>query len=281
MFGYIRPLECELRVREQTEYRAYYCGLCRTIGLRYGQFARLALNFDCAFLAALLTALEAEPNADYELRRCVLGPVRAKKPVVKPSEALAYAADTNVLLAYYQYADDWADEHRLRALCAKLFMKRSAIKAARRRPALEQAIKTQLRRLGAFEKSKTAGTDEPSDVFGTLLKEIVVQAPVLDGTDHSALTWMFYNLGRWIYLIDAWNDRENDRKHGAYNPFLCAGLDKETASFLLHISLTEAEKGFDLLQMNDHSGLINNIMHLGCRHMTQQILAKGDEHEPI
>ena len=26
MFGYIRPLECELKVRDQALYRAYYCG---------------------------------------------------------------------------------------------------------------------------------------------------------------------------------------------------------------------------------------------------------------
>ena len=44
MFGYIRPLECELKVRDQALYRAYYCGLCKTIGRRYGQVARVALN---------------------------------------------------------------------------------------------------------------------------------------------------------------------------------------------------------------------------------------------
>ena len=54
MFGYIRPLEGELKVREQREYRGYYCGLCKSIGARYGQIERLSLSYDCAFLAALL-----------------------------------------------------------------------------------------------------------------------------------------------------------------------------------------------------------------------------------
>ena len=52
MFGYIRPLECELKVREQQEYRAHYCGVCKAIGKRYGQIDRLALSYDAAFLAA-------------------------------------------------------------------------------------------------------------------------------------------------------------------------------------------------------------------------------------
>ena len=56
MFGYIRPMECELKVREQQEYRAHYCGLCKAIGKRYGLLARLALNYDCAFLSAFLSA---------------------------------------------------------------------------------------------------------------------------------------------------------------------------------------------------------------------------------
>ena len=30
-----------------------------------------------------------------------------------------------------------------------------------------------------------------------------------------------YNLGRWIYLADAYHDRQRDARKGAYNPFLC------------------------------------------------------------
>jgi len=278
MFGYIRPKECELRVREQTEYRAFYCGLCLTIGRCYGQFARLALNYDCAFLAALLAALDGTAHTEYEQRCCVLGPVHGKKPVVKPSAALMFAADTNILLSYYQFMDDWADEQRLSALLGKLLLKKSAKRAAAKQPALEQAIQRQLRRLHTYESSCIASTDEPSDAFGTLLKEIVLHAPMLRDEDHAAVGWMFYNLGRWIYLIDAWHDRKKDLRHGQYNSFLCADLDVDTASFLLNVSLTEAEKGYDLLPIGDDDGLLNNIMRDGCRHVTQQILGEGDRH---
>jgi hypothetical protein len=34
-----------------------YCGLCKTIGKRYGTLERLTLSYDCAFLAAFLHAL--------------------------------------------------------------------------------------------------------------------------------------------------------------------------------------------------------------------------------
>ena len=281
MFGYIRPMECELRVREQKEYRAFYCGLCKTLGMRYGQIARLALNYDCTFLAVLLTILREEQPASCALKRCAIRPLRGKTPVAKPSDAIDYAADVNVLLSYYQYVDDWTDERSLRAIAGKLLLKKSARRAAERHPTLAQAIKEQLKRLNDFECSRTACTDEPSDAFGVLLREIVLHAPMLSEAVYEAAAWTFYNLGRWIYLIDAWNDRQKDKKNGTYNPFLCSNMDADTASFLLYVSLTEAEKGFDLLPISDTEGLINNIMHLGCRYMTRQILGQGDVHESV
>jgi len=85
---------------------------------------------------------------------------------------------------------------------------------------------------------------------------------------------MFYNLGRWIYLADAWDDREKDEKRGSYNPFLAAGTDRQQAEFLLNVSLTEAQRGYDLLTMNGPHGLIDNIMELGCRQRTQQLFSQ-------
>ena len=44
-------------------YQAYYCGLCRTLGRRYGRTGQLALSYDMAFVAILLTALYDTPTA--------------------------------------------------------------------------------------------------------------------------------------------------------------------------------------------------------------------------
>lgn len=281
MFGYIRPLECELRVREQKEYRALYCGLCRTIRARYGQAARLTLNYDCTFLAAFLTALTDTPHPYCRPARCLVRPFRGKNPVAESSMALDYAADANVLLSYHQLLDDWMDEHKPAALMGRLLLKPAAKKAAARRPALDSAVTEQLSRLRALESARAASTDEPSDAFGMLMQELVLHAPMLWESDRAAAAWMFYNLGRWVYLIDAWDDRKKDVRHGAYNPFLATRMDRDAASFLLYVSLTEAEKGYDLLPVGEDMGLLDNIMHLGCRAATRQVLDKGDEHESV
>ena len=36
MFGYIRPLVGEMKVRENEMFRAVYCGLCRSMGKHTG-----------------------------------------------------------------------------------------------------------------------------------------------------------------------------------------------------------------------------------------------------
>lgn len=272
MFGYIRPLECELRVREQLEYRAYYCGLCKAIGSRYGLIARLALNYDCAFLGAFLGAQRGD--SQFERRRCLCHLCRGKQPMAVDSRAIDYAADVNVLLAFCSACDGWQDERRLSSLLLRLLFGPAYRRAVKNQPELAQSVAASLAALAVHERGHTPCTDEPSDAFGTLMRAIILFAPGLAGAEQTACGWMFYNLGRWIYLADAWDDLEKDANTHAYNPFLAAGTTPEEAAFLLNVSLTEAQRGYDLVTMNGPHGLIDNIMELGCRARTRQLLQK-------
>ena len=270
MFGYIRPLECELKVREQAEYRGAYCGLCKSIGGRYGQIERLTLSYDCAFLALVLAAVT--DGMQFERGNCGPRVYRGKRPIAQPNPSLDYAADVNVLLAWYKAADDAADDGGMKAAAAHLALKRAYRKAANANRPLDDAIRAAMRRLHAVELEKIASTDEPSDAFGKLLAAVILHAPMLPQSERAAAEWMFYNLGKWIYLMDAWDDRERDRKQGGYNPFLLSNMPEEQAAFLLNISRAEAEKGYDLLSLQTPSGLIDNIMRLGLEHAQERVL---------
>ena len=271
MFGYIRPLECELKVREQAEYRGVYCGLCKSIGRRYGQLERLTLSYDCAFLALTLFALTG--GAAFTPGNCGPRVYRGKRPIADPSAVLDYAADVNVLLAWYKAADDTADEKSAKAAAAKLALKRAYRKAAKANPKLDEAIKASMETLHALEAQKAATIDEPSNAFGTLLAGVILNASMLPETERTAAQWMYYNLGKWVYLIDAWDDREKDEKSGNYNPYLLTNMERDQAEFLLNITLNEAKKAYDLLTLNAPSGLLDNIMTLGLMHAQQRVLA--------
>lgn len=275
MFGYIRPLESELRVRELNEYRGYYCGLCKAIGRRYGAVPRTVLSYDCAFLAAYLCAATAP--ASFRLGRCAVHCLRPKRPIAEESPCIDYAADVNILLAVLSMRDRVHDEGSIGALAASGVLRPAFRKAGRAQPKLYRRILAELERLDAIEKRGEACTDEPADAFGCLMRAVIEESPMTDDAMRRASGWLFYNLGRWVYLIDAWDDREKDRKRGGYNPFNIAGTSVEEAEFLLYTSLGEAEKGFDLVGFSGDSAIVGNVLRCGCLTATERILRHGTD----
>ncbi len=271
MFGYVSPLKCELRVRELTEYEGWYCGLCKTISRRYGQLPRLALSYDCAFLALLLAGVSGE-GEPMKACSCMLKPLRKPRPMAGETPALDYAADANVLLSHEKLLDDWHDERSLKGLFGSKALASAARRAGERRPKLHAAIQTGIANLSKEEKAGCDEIDRVADAFATLLREILTLYPGLKQRERLPLSWLGYHLGRWIYLMDAWEDREKDEQSGAYNPFLITGLGEDQASFLLYASLSEMEKAYDLMDIKCHEGLLNNIIHLGCRGRTRALL---------
>lgn len=77
MFGYVRAVTPVLAPEEARRYEAVYCGLCRTLGERYGKTAQLILNYDFVFLAILLA--RPETGGTFPDCPCPVHPWR-KKP---------------------------------------------------------------------------------------------------------------------------------------------------------------------------------------------------------
>ena len=241
MYGYIRPNQDELRIREYTEYRAYYCGLCKCLSAEYGEIARSVLSYDCTFIALLL------------------------------------AADMDVLLAYYKLEDDWRDDKNPAAVCAKAALGGAMKKAANRQPEMDRAISRGLKELGELEKANCSELDAPADAFARMMKSVGLSAPIENRGDRIALAHTLYHLGRWVYLIDAWDDRDKDKKKGSYNPFIASGADKDRAEFLLNCSLNEAINAYQLLNLLSHEGLLDNIILDGCPAKNREVLGGKDE----
>jgi len=270
MFGYVRPVREELKCKDFDLYRATYCGLCQTMRRRCGLLAPMVLNFDFTFLAILLAPGEGE-----RLRhrcRCHIPPFR-RRCMCEQSAALELAADESVILAYWQLRDKVRDESFVRGLPARsfsTFLYPCYCRAARRQPEFERLVFRQLEKLHRLEDDTCPSIDRTADAFAPLLQGAAPKTGDV-GRDR-AMEQLLYHLGRWIYLIDAWEDRARDEKSGAYNPFLAAGADKERASFLLYASLSEVEKAYDLLNISYAEGLIENIIYQGCRARTRQVL---------
>ena len=94
MFGFIRPVKDELRVREVHRFQEVYCGLCHAIRARYGRFHTFFLSYDMTFFALVLGCTETDGAR--EKRRCDASPIRPRAACFGCA-AIDRAADVSVL----------------------------------------------------------------------------------------------------------------------------------------------------------------------------------------
>lgn len=282
MFGYIMPEKPELKIREFEMYRAYYCGVCKSIGKRHGQLKRLTLTYDAAFLALLLcSVLNMKTNLVKE--RCLVHP--SKKSFITRNEIIDYSSDINIILAYNNMKDKWEDDRSKIALAGMAAFKRAYKKLGVEYPQKCAIINQRLQELSNLEKNKCDSMDAASEPFAKLMEEVLDYERLEDNT-RQVLRWMGYNLGKWIYLIDAFDDLEDDVKSSSYNPILVHfkynGQDisefkkqvKGQIEFVLLYCLGEASKAFELLTAKENRGILENILYIGMLSKTDKILCQ-------
>lgn len=275
MFGYIVPKECELKVREQAIYRSVYCGLCKSMEHHYGKVATLCLQYDCTFLALVLDALSGE-RVQVDKCHCLHHCQDANRRYRLDDPALHFAAGVNVILGYYKCLDAKADGESLKAQAGYLLFANAHKKAAGEFPEVEKAAAAYIRAQQAAE-TKGAGADEAAHPTGEFLRSLADSAPGIPEEAKAPLKWMFYHLGRWIYFMDAWDDREKDRVSGAFNPFLTAS--REDGVFALSTAMRQCQEAYNLLPLTRDAGLIENIVTLGCPHKAVEVLGQTPKEE--
>lgn len=284
MFGYIRPEKLELKIKEFDEFRAFYCGVCKSIGKTCGQVFRLTLSYDATFFALLFSSVSnASPLK--KLERCAIHPAQ-KRSVYKNDTAIDYAADMNIVLTYHSLLDKWKDEKLLLSRVGVTTLSRKYRKLRKKYINVCDIIEGNLKKLSKLEKEKCASTDQAAEPFAELMAEIFVSCPTIG--DHKAkkiLRWLGYNLGKWVYIIDAFDDIEKDLTDKSYNPLLLQykynGEDvrefkdriRKDIEFILTYSLNEITKAYELLDVKRNKDLIENIIFMGMLRQTEIVLS--------
>lgn len=278
MFGYVRPLQPEIRIKDLALYRAVYCGLCKTLGQTYGAAARLSLSYDLTFLAALLSSFASE-TPDLRPSRCMLSPL-GRKPTLRPSPILQSCATLSVLLSYQRAVDDQKDGRYWRGKAVALSFGPAYRRAKRKEPQLHGLIERHLAVLARMEQ----GRPDPAacEPFAALLQELFqslaqrhVAATFANKALAAGIGRLGGDLGRWIYLIDAIDDLDGDVDHGRWNPL--GGLNRQAARDFAKDRLEQLELCLDqtaaLLPYQQGSGLIENIVTRGLPDVRRQVLA--------
>ena len=260
MFGFVLADTRELTREEQRRYRGCYCGLCRAIGARCGTRCRMCLTYDMAFLTLLLGSLYEPPETERD-GPCVLHPLG--KRYSWRTEATDYAADLNVLLAYYNCLDDWEDDRRLLRLGEAGLLRAGAEAAEERRPQKAAALRECLDTLKEIEGRREKSPDPGASAFGRLMGELFLWredrwSPILRQAGE--------HLGRFIYLLDALEDLEKDSRRGSYNPLkgiLAEGATREEVLDILVNQMSSCAGELDKLPLVQDAAILKNILYTG------------------
>ena len=276
MFGYIVVHKPELKVREYEAYQAGYCGLCRSLRRRYGRLGQLALSFDMTFLALLLTGLY-EPETKTGCRRCLAHPFR--RSFYRSNRYYDYAADVNIILTYYKCLDDWQDEHKLSGLLYAGLLKRHMQKLRGLYGRKIAKTGRLLLELWQAEKEKIYEIDRTAGLFGAVMAEWFAYR---EDEWEQTLRKMGFFFGKFIYLMDAYEDVEEDQKSGRYNPF--AKLYKketfeEDTQMILKMMMAETGRAFEKLPILEDAEILRNILYAGVWTRWSQIRQKRKETE--
>lgn len=218
MFGYVKPDTPYLFVKDETLYKALYCGVCKAIGSSCSQMARMSLTYDIAFLSAFAHNVTGE-DVTIKRERCIAHPL-VGKPMASRDRLTEKLAAINVILARYKVLDDVYDTGKGKVKAA--FFSRGYKKAKKKFPEIEEIVKRRYFELYELEKAGEKSLDRICDPFAVMLAELSGEA--LGKSANEGTYRLFYSLGKWIYLIDALDDLEKDVKKGNYNAFFaCYG----------------------------------------------------------
>lgn len=259
MFGYVTADTQILTGEQQQRYKDCYCGLCRALRRRYGRFAGNLLSYDMTFLTMLLSSLY-EPEEQRGQLRCTAHPI--KKRQWWETSFTGYCADMNLILAYYNFLDNWRDDNNIAAwLCSRRIkgqFEKTRGKYSRQCGKIEESLE----RLRALESEASSDPDAVCNCVGNLMGEIFVYR---EDRWAPALRQMGEAMGRFIYMLDAYVDLDRDKKRKSYNPILAHGREPSPEKMLeiLTMLIGDAAAPFEALPLVQDAGVLRNVLYSG------------------
>ena len=253
MFGYIMADEKQLSPEEVARYRKVYCGVCHSLKEQNGQLCRMTLTYDMTFLTLLLNSLY-EPLEHEDSARCGAHPTKPQP--FATSDCTEYAADATVLLAYHKLMDDRKVSRRAMAQALS-----SAYRAASaRRPAIAHAIESGMADIRAIEQRGDESLDAAANRFGLILGCVFsYREDFWAGELRRMGAW----LGKFVYLMDAVMDYDEDLKSGSYNPLVAAGVVPGDVSEGLRSIAAQAAQSFERLPLEQDIHILRNVLYAG------------------
>lgn len=284
MTGYVRAYKPEMKIRDYEIYRGIYCSLCKNLGKRYSPVSQLLLSYDFTFLALMQMAI-SNTAANFTPGRCAYNPM---KKCLKCSEktVLNKCADATVIISYYKLKDNFSDKGLKKKLLSVLlypFVTLMHKKAKKASPLLEEAVSRSMKEQAETERKENVSIDMAAHPSAQALSEILSLGNETDERLES-IRRLGYMTGRWVYIMDAADDIEDDIKKGNFNPFAkeyeSLKTEDEKNVFLnkvrgmLNLTLSEAAEAYESINVERYKEILNNIIYDGFASSQESVTAK-------
>lgn len=292
MFGYVKVDRANLLGKEYDTYKSIYCALCKQLGRDYSIFARFILSYDCTFYAMLIMSL-AEKDPTFYSARCRFNPLKKCAYAQTESKALSLAAALSVSSAYYKLRDNLADSPWYKRIGYRMiqpFFSSWKRKCLKKHPQMVEILKDMSESQFNAEKDPGCHLDMAADPTATMLSkvcglipdEVKLRTKADPEKVKRILSTFGYFFGRWIYLIDAADDYEDDVRHQRFNAFALGKQHDDMPGYLtatLNHCLSEALLSYGLLEKGIFDSIILNVLKSSCVNIQTQIIERYQKSE--
>lgn len=277
MFGYLQIQKSELLVREYEAYKAVYCALCKQMGKDYSVLSRLSLSYDCTFYAMLMLSINRSCKG-FKDGRCTFNPMKKCKYAFCDDDSYSKAAAFSIISAYYKLKDNLSDENIIKKLVTYLilpFFSHWRKKAMKKYEKIEEYVSEMMRMQNEAEHDENVTIDSAAHPTAFMISNVFA-LEAKDETTKFVYSEFGYHLGRWIYYMDAADDLQKDIKRGNFNPFAKVESENlnEYITAVLNQSLARAYAAYNLIEIKDFKGILDNMMLLGFPATQNRIIEK-------
>ncbi len=266
-----------------------YCTLCQGLRKNLGILSSLFLNYECTFLYIFLSSLYPNIEDSEQTFRCPLNPLK-KQTTKRFSQGLEYASFINYHLALLKIEDgiidgNWYTKIIYRILYRILSWNRKYQSLKLKYDKVATDVALHCKDLYHLEQKEYTDYDQCSQTMGAALRSVVQYYIELFPIENADAVLAFAeHLGMWIYLIDAYDDYENDKKHGAFNPLdlvtNCPPHDYSTiirsGEFMLEMMTMNLTTLQGQIRFYRHREIIENVVRFGTRRSVQMIKKKRE-----
>ena len=283
MLGYVKAFKPEMKVKDYELYRGIYCSLCRALGRNYSPIAQLFLSYDFAF-AAVLRLAAGENGCSFVKKSCPYNPAK-KCMICQSKETLDFCSHAIIITVFYKILDNMHDGGIKSKLIAYLLYPIVFLmhrKAKRLAPDIDKIIGESMKIQSETEKKKNVCIDEAAHPSAEALGKIFSLG--FEGERKESLYTLGYMVGRYVYILDAADDLEDDLKDDSFNPFSAEyGEIKDEKirtdfaqriTAVLNLTQSNAIEALDMLEKKRFEDILENVVLEGLDFSMERVLKK-------